>query len=228
MLYWITCVVVYLNESQVHLWLPDLWSLWGKRPELFKWCVLTRLLNENSCSGVGDCPEDYEFNYLGVTLTPRLFAESVPLGQSLKVFFQFMAMSTLCRLCLVYLATAFHGQRAAPCQWGPSNPFPSHCSFTIARVLLGEHTCKVFLLYRITSVTCWHSVDVSERLCWLWADWAVRQENVLWRSALVLVTPDTELSLGVEELTTLEIPLGRFVQNVFVPKYWAVTLAMSP
>lgn len=38
-------VFLYLNESQVHLWLPDLWSLWEKTG-ISEWCVLTRLLNE--------------------------------------------------------------------------------------------------------------------------------------------------------------------------------------
>lgn len=186
----------------------------GKKTRIFKWCVLTRLLNENSCSGVGDCPEDYEFNYLGVTLTPRLFAESVLVRQSLKVFFQFIAMGTLCRLCLVYLATAFHGQCVAPCQWSPINPFPSHCNFTAAWVLLGAHTCKVFLLYGVMSVTCWHSVDVSERL----ALSCETRKHALEVCTSVVNSRYRAVTWGWGgDLTTLEIPLGRIVQNVLSP-----------
>lgn len=181
-----------------------------------------------ACSGVGDCPEDYELNYLGVTLTPRLFAESFFVGQSLKVFFQFMAMNTLCRLCLVYLATAFHGQHVAPCQRGPINPFSSHCSFTIAQALLGAHTCKGFLLYTVTSVTCWHGVDVSERLCWLWAGWAGRQGNALKVWTSVGNSRCRAVTWGWGEDLITENSSWQSCPKHFVPEYWAVTLVISP
>lgn len=137
-----------------------------EKTRISKWCALTRLLNEG--------PVLESVIALGI-MGLIVFVSLWPLGSLLRAFLlgrdwkcSFSLWQwTLCAGCALFtLQQLFIGSSGTLPVKSLINPFSSHCSFTIAWVLLRAHTCKCFLLYTVTSIMCWHGVDVSERQCW--------------------------------------------------------------
>lgn len=216
MLYWITCVFVYLNESQVHLWLPDLWCLWGKRPEYLNdvcWpgCSMRTLVLELVIA------LKIMSLIISVSLWPLGFLQRAFLsGRAWKSSFS-LSQWALCAGCALFtLQQLFMGS-----VWHLASEvrlihfLPTAISLSLGSCL--EHTRAVLLLYRVMSVTCWHSVDVSERLALSWLSCETRK-----RAPEVCTSVVNSRYRAVTwgwggDLTTLEIPLGRIVQNVLSP-----------
>lgn len=171
----------------------------GEKTRISKWCALTRLLNEGPVLELVIALRIMSLIIL-VSLWPLGFLQrAFLLGRAWKCSFSLWQW-TLCAGCALFTLQ----QLSMGSTWHlASEAWLIHFLPTAISPSLGSCSegTRAKALCCTQSMTCWHGVDISERLCWLWAGWAVRQGNVLWRFGLVLVTPDAELSFGVGERT---------------------------